>query len=127
MKLSGTPNSHSAKITFSALAGVALLAALFAFPASEAGAAAKTGGTPAARQVLSAVGKFQAGLDARQIKNGRNIFVGYCGECHVLYDPTWYPADDWERLLGNMSGRAKLNRTQAEDLRNFIRTVRGAE
>jgi len=127
LKPGGTPNSNSAKITCTALAGAVLLAALFAFPASEADAAAKAGSTPAARQALSAVGNFQAGLEARQIKNGRNIFVGYCAECHVLYDPTWYAPDDWERLLSNMSGRAKLNRTQAEDLRNFIRTVRGAE
>lgn len=127
LKPGGTPNSNSAKTTFSVMAGFTLLAAFFAFQAREAGAAAKTGGAPAARQALAAVGNFQAGMDASQIRAGRGIFVGYCAECHVLYDPTWYAPDDWERLLGNMMGRSKLTRTQADDLRSFIRTVRGGQ
>lgn len=127
MKMRGAPDSRAAGVVFAAIAAIALFAGLISPFINEAGAAAKPGSSPAAGQALSAIGNFQAGLDARQIKAGRSVFVGYCAECHVLFDPTWYAPEDWERLLSNMSGRAKLSRAQAEDLRSFIRTVRGTQ
>ena len=77
-----------------------------------------------ARPVVPVVGRFQNGLNAAQIRNGRELFGGACNECHRLYDPATYGITEWEKTIGTMRGKAKLRGRAGDELELFVRTVR---
>lgn len=76
------------------------------------------------KQVVPVIGKFQNGLAAAQIKNGREIIGGACTDCHRQYDPATYAGEEWNRIVGTMRGKAKLKGRQNDDLDTFVRSVR---
>lgn len=78
------------------------------------------------KPVIPVIGKFQNGLGAAQIRNGREIIGdgGACTGCHRQYDPATYASDEWNRILGTMRGKAKLRPKQNDDLDTFVRSVR---
>lgn len=76
------------------------------------------------KAVVPVIGKFQNGLTAAQIKNGREIIGGACTDCHRQYDPATYAGAEWDRIVGSMRGKAKLRPKQSEELDIFVRSVR---
>lgn len=74
--------------------------------------------------VVPVVGKFQNGLTAAQIKNGRAVIAGPCTDCHRQYDPATYANEEWNRIVGSMRGKAKLRGRESDDLDTFVRSVR---
>ena len=76
------------------------------------------------KPVVPVVGKFQNGLTAAQIKNGRDIIGGACTDCHRQFDPATYANEEWNRIVGGMRGKAKLKGKQNDDLDTFVRSVR---
>lgn len=76
------------------------------------------------KSVVPVVGKFQNGMTAAQIKNGREIIGGACTDCHRQYDPATYAGEEWNRIVGTMRGKAKLRPKQSDDLDTFVRSVR---
>lgn len=61
--------------------------------------------------------------DARMIA-GRELYRGSCVECHQYYDPTLYPDADWDRWLGRMKGKAKLNDKDFAAVAEFTNKLR---
>ncbi len=102
--------------------------------ASLPSAAGSAGSTPARlgakveldppKAVVPVVGKFQNGLTAAQVKNGRAIIGGVCTDCHRQYDPATYVGEEWSRIVGSMRGKAKLRGRENDDLDTFVRSVR---
>lgn len=76
------------------------------------------------KPVVPVVGKFQNGLTAAQIKNGRDIIGGACTDCHRQFDPATYGNAEWDRIVGSMRGKAKLKARESDDLDTFVRSVR---
>ena len=76
------------------------------------------------RAVVPVVGKFQNGLNAGQIKNGRELIGGACTDCHRQYDPATYGGEEWNRIVGSMRGKAKLRGRENDELDTFVRSVR---
>lgn len=76
------------------------------------------------KAVVPVVGKFQNGLTAAQIKNGRAVIAGPCTDCHRQYDPATYAGEEWNRIVGSMRGKAKLRGRENDDLDTFVRSVR---
>jgi len=99
--------------------------------AGVAGTASASGGGSSPKVMLDpvkpvtpVVGKFQNGLTAAQIKNGRAIIAGPCTDCHRQYDPATYGNEEWSRIVGSMRGKAKLRGRENDDLDTFVRSVR---
>lgn len=61
---------------------------------------------------------------SQRAREGRDVFVGRCSECHQLYDPSGYPDDEWDTWIGKMIPKAKLRRNEGELVQEFIKTVR---
>lgn len=76
------------------------------------------------KRVVPVVGKFQNGLTAAQIKNGRDIIGGACTDCHRQFDPATYGSAEWDRIVGTMRGKAKLRPKESDELDTFVRSVR---
>lgn len=76
------------------------------------------------KSVVPEIGKFQNGLTATQIKGGREVIGGACTDCHRQFDPATYREEEWNRIVGTMRGKAKLNAKQSEALDTFVRSVR---
>lgn len=76
------------------------------------------------KRVVPVVGKFQNGLTAAQIKNGREIIGGPCTDCHRQFDPATYGSAEWDRIVGTMRGKAKLRPKESDELDTFVRSVR---
>ncbi len=90
-------------------------------PAAKSGTAVELDPPKA---VTPVVVKFQNGLTAGQIKNGRAVIAGPCTDCHRQYDPATYGNEEWDRIIGSMRGKAKLRGGESSDLDTFVRSVR---
>ncbi len=64
--------------------------------------------------------------DAQSI-TGREAYRANCVECHQYYDPVLYPAEDWDRWLGRMRGKAKLNDKDFNAVSQFTHQLRRSE
>lgn len=74
--------------------------------------------------ISPAVGMFQGGMKAEDLRAGREVFVSRCSECHNLHDPATYGASEWSGIIASMRGKAKLSGEQAEQLNRFLASVR---
>ena len=95
-----------------------------AAPASTAVASAGAALDGPWKQVRPVIGRYQAGLTAAQVKEGRYVLSGPCTDCHKMYDPVTFGREEWNSILGNMRGRAKLRGREYENLQMFVRSVR---
>lgn len=62
--------------------------------------------------------------DVATLRDGRNLFVSRCIECHTL-PPFWhYRAEDWPHIVDAMAERSKLKRTERDAVVAYILAVR---
>ena len=52
---------------------------------------------------------------------GRSIFVGRCGRCHGLPDPSIYTQQRWEGILTSMIPKAKLDDVQKVHITAYVK------
>lgn len=91
-------------------------------PAPAAGATAVPGGDW--QQVRPYVGKFQGGYTGAQVAAGRDVMAGPCQDCHKIYDPIRFKRSEWDNVLGNMRGRAKLRGNEYDAIKRFVASIR---
>lgn len=48
------------------------------------------------------------GTTRADLERGREVYVDRCSGCHALFQPQRFPASKWQRMVGEMSKRAKL-------------------
>jgi hypothetical protein len=70
--------------------------------------------------LLPVVGRSGPLLSAPEEAKARKLYLTKCAKCHKLYDPTRYTDKDWEVWMGKMTSKAKLSRSQAQLLSNYI-------
>jgi hypothetical protein len=57
-----------------------------------------------------------------QMDEGKTIWQSNCNKCHRLHEPAEHSIDKWEKVLPDMSHRAKLSEADAGKLHAFIIT-----
>lgn len=98
-------------------------------PAAQGAAPAPTAVTTAVpggswQQVKPYIGKFQGGYSGAQVAAGRDVMAGPCQDCHKIYDPIRFRRSQWDQLLGNMRGRAKLRGNEYDAIKRFVASIR---
>jgi cytochrome c1 len=62
-------------------------------------------------------------VDARQLQNGRRLFVSRCLECHTLPSVAKYSRNEWPHLVSRMSGRANLSASEQAAIVAYLRAA----
>ena len=62
-------------------------------------------------------------VDAKQLQNGRRLFVSRCLECHTLPRITKYNREQWPHLVSRMSGRANLSASEQAAIVAYLRAA----
>ncbi len=83
-------------------------------PAGKSNMKSKT----AAEEVAEEKGKYTEA----QIGHGAIIFQNNCEKCHKLKQPAEFTVKQWDKILPDMSGKAKLNKEDAGILRAWVVT-----
>ena len=78
------------------------------------------------KEVKPVIAPYQGGQVTAQIRNGREVFITKCTECHRQYDPASFPGASWDNIMGTMRGKAKLRGTESDDLARFIKSIRNS-
>lgn len=95
-------------------------------PASSSAASPVSSSSDSMKEFKPVVAAYQGGQPTEQIRNGREVFITKCTECHRQYDPASFPGASWDNIMGSMRGKAKLRGNESEDLNRFIKSVRGS-
>jgi mono/diheme cytochrome c family protein len=66
-----------------------------------------------------------AKVDARQLDEGRNLFVGRCVECHTLPPVAKYSPGKWPRLVSKMAERARLTAADKAAVIAYLQAAAG--
>jgi mono/diheme cytochrome c family protein len=57
------------------------------------------------------------------LKHGRTLYVGRCGSCHALHQPSEFPASEWPKLVEGMAVNGQLNEDQRRDITAYLVAV----
>ena len=64
------------------------------------------------------------GTTPDSLRNGRELFMAKCNDCHGHPDITAIGEDHWPGILGRMGKKAKLTEAQTQDVLHFILAAR---
>jgi hypothetical protein len=68
---------------------------------------------------ISAFGETGDLTASESLERGRSLTKGRCGKCHPLRDPRTRTAEEWEKIIDRMAGRAFLDEEQKRDVKNY--------
>jgi hypothetical protein len=71
---------------------------------------------------LRAAARWQ-GSGLVDLEKGRAVYVARCGKCHELILPEEQKAEEWPRLVGRMSEKAKLAAEERQLVERFLVTL----
>jgi hypothetical protein len=83
------------------------------------------GFTPQEKQIQVAQNRWP-NTTAEELKNGHNIFVTKCVECHKNYEITGFSEKKWVHEIDDMSPKAKLSPEEKLQLTKHILSYREA-
>src|SRR4051812_20116475 len=66
--------------------------------------------------------EIRRNFTSMQMAEGKTIWQNNCNKCHRLHEPAEHSIDKWEKVLPDMSHRAKLNDADAGKLHAYIIT-----
>lgn len=69
-------------------------------------------------------------LTLAQLESGKEAYEAHCGKCHPLKDPRKWTADQWEKIVPNMSAKVNkkedvLSPEKQEDILRYVIAVGG--
>jgi len=64
-------------------------------------------------------------LGLADLEHGRELYVGRCSSCHVLYEPASFGSERWEVELRKMRDRARLDDDQELRILQYLVSVSG--
>jgi cytochrome c2 len=105
-------------ITLFAISGTILVFA----NCSSTKPAATSSNNNAAMEADATVADLKKKFSEAQMEEGRVVWETKCNKCHKLYKPTDRNVGQWEGILPRMVKRAKLDDTQAGNVRAYIIT-----
>ena len=53
-------------------------------------------------------------------QSGEGLYQQKCGRCHIPYDPTDFPADEWRGLVSSMKAQAALTIQEMDELVEYL-------
>lgn len=59
-------------------------------------------------------------VSAVNLKEGRQLYVNNCGNCHQLYMPNQYDSAAWKHNLDEMQARAKISDSQKKLVYDYL-------
>jgi cytochrome c2 len=62
----------------------------------------------------------KANLPLETLIAGRTIYMERCGECHNLYKPSRYTAEEWPKYVNKMQGKAKITDDQKMNIIAYL-------
>jgi hypothetical protein len=61
------------------------------------------------------------GLTYDEAMQGYKLYTNNCSNCHRLHNPKEYTADEWNKILPEMFGKAKISDNgQQQLIRNYL-------
>jgi len=51
---------------------------------------------------------------------GRTIYLNTCGECHNLYKPNRYTANEWAFYVGDMQERSEISDKEKQQVLDYL-------
>jgi len=82
---------------------------------------------PTVTPAMTSASSRRQHFDAAKLEPGRTLFVHRCIECHTL-PPLWkYSAEDWPKIVNDMSHRASLKPAERDAIVAYILRVRATE
>ena len=67
------------------------------------------------------------GVTAGALNEGRALYVGHCGSCHLPVAPTELSAEAWPAQLDEMRERAGLTRAESDVVERYLITMAQAQ
>ena len=61
-----------------------------------------------------------ANANLTKLKQGKELYINKCAECHSLKQPEKYSVDKWVKLVKVMSKKAKINEEQASSILHYV-------
>lgn len=61
--------------------------------------------------------------DSIYLYRGYETYMNKCSGCHYLYNPNQYSATEWEKILPEMSHKAKLTEAEIKPLKAYLFTL----
>ena len=58
--------------------------------------------------------------DRAQLRTGRALFIQRCSGCHTLPNPARHDAMGWEKVVAEMSGKARLDADGREAVLRYL-------
>jgi hypothetical protein len=62
-------------------------------------------------------------VGAKELTNGRKLFVSRCLECHTLPSVTKHTRQEWPHLVSRMAGRANLSTDERNAIVAYLRAA----
>ncbi len=62
-----------------------------------------------------------------ELKNGQNIYIQKCGNCHYLYRPIRFSEEKWRHEMPEMSVKSKISNDQQTLILKYLLTMREVE
>lgn len=82
----------------------------------------KTFAPPAEADVHLSSGRWPS-LTLAELQQGRSLYLSNCGGCHRLYSPLEHTEQEWQKLLPEMIGEAKLGEAEQDLIFKYLVTV----
>lgn len=64
----------------------------------------------------------RTGIMLDSLSEGRKLYVAHCGSCHNLYLPDKYSAVEWEKNVGEMQVKGKINDNQKAKILSYLKS-----
>lgn len=66
-------------------------------------------------------------LSESEVKAARKAYVAKCAKCHKFYEPKNYNEADWNKWMGSMARKSKLQAGQEKILSQYLEEYRAGK
>ena len=81
---------------------------------------AKTAEATAAQQAPVTAATVKDVVTLKEMEDGKRLYVTHCTSCHNMKAPYDYTAEQWNRILPNMSKKAKIDDATQTSIRKYL-------
>ena len=59
-------------------------------------------------------------VTVKEMEDGKKLYVTHCTSCHSMKAPFEYTTEQWNKILPNMSKKAKIDDATQESIRKYL-------
>ena len=97
-----------------------LLGAMFALSRCAEKKPAAASATTAAVMPANEIAAVKSKYTPAQLEQGKTLYDNNCGKCHEFHEPRENTVHQWDKILPEMCGKAKLTAADAAVLRAWV-------